>query len=117
MSYFAEIDENNIVLRVLVGDNDSPNEGHDWFVKNLGGTWIQTNYNGNIRKNFASVGYSFDPKRDAFISPKPYESWLLDEETCTWTAPTHHPTDGKNYRWDQPTISWIEVIPEETTGV
>ena len=82
MSNFAEIDENNIVLRVLVGDNDFPNEGYDWFVENLGGTWIQTSYNGNIRKNF---------------------------DTCNWTAPTPYPTDDKLYTWDEDSQTWSEI--------
>ena len=109
MSHFAEIDENNIVLRVLVGDNDFPNEGYDWVLENLGGTWIQTSYNGNIRKNFASAGFSYDLERDAFIAPKPYESWLLDEDTCNWTAPTPYPTDDKLYTWDEDSQNWSEV--------
>jgi hypothetical protein len=109
MSYFAEIDENNIVLRVLVGDNDYPNEGYDWFVENLGGTWIQTSYNGNIRKNFAGVGFSYDPELDAFIPLKPYESWTLDEDTCNWTAPTPYPTDDKLYTWDEASQTWSEI--------
>lgn len=87
MSHFAEIDSNNIVLRVLVGDNAMPNEGHDWLVENLGGTWIQTSYNGNIRKNYAGIGYSYDPVRDAFIAPKPDDATGFDEDTCQWIVP------------------------------
>jgi hypothetical protein len=87
MSHFAEVDENNIVLRVAVGDNDLPNEGYDWFVENFGGTWLQTSYNGTIRKNFAGVGYTYDEERDAFIAPKPSEDAVFDEETCRWTVP------------------------------
>jgi hypothetical protein len=108
MSHFAEIDDNNIVLRVLVGDNDYPNEGYDWFVENLGGTWIQTSYNGNIRKNFASAGFSYDSELDAFIPPKPFESWVLDD-TCNWTAPTPYPTDDKLYTWDEDSQTWSEI--------
>lgn len=109
MSHFAEIDENNVVLRVLVGDNNLPNEGYDWFVENLGGTWIQTSYNGNIRKNFAGVGYTYDEERDAFISPQPFESWTLNETTCRWQAPVPYPQDGRIYQWDEDTTTWIEV--------
>ncbi len=108
MSHFAEIDNNNIVTRVLVGNNDFPNEGYDWFVENLGGTWIKTSYNANIRKNFAGIGYTYDEGRDAFIPPKPYESWLLNEDTCQWEAPTAYPTDGKLYTWDEDSQEWIE---------
>lgn len=87
MAHFAEVDENNIVLRVLVTDNNDPNydEGYQWLIDNLGGTWIKTSYNGNIRKNFAGIGYTYDPERDAFIAPKPDgDNWILDEETCKW---------------------------------
>lgn len=89
MSHFAEVDENNIVLRVLVGDNNDPagDEGYQWFVNNLGGTWIKTSYNGNIRKNFAGIGYTYDDQRDAFIAPKPEDAIGFDEETCQWIVP------------------------------
>lgn len=87
MSHFAELDENNVVLRVLVGDNSLPNEGHDWFIENLGGTWVQTSYNGNFRKNYAGIGYTYDVTRDAFIAPEPEGNIGLDEETCRWIMP------------------------------
>lgn len=89
MAHWAEIDENNIVLRVTVGNNGEPDEGYQWLIDNLGGTWLQTSYNGNIRKNFAGVGFIYDEGRDAFIAPKPdvFEGvidWVLNEETCKW---------------------------------
>jgi hypothetical protein len=105
MAHFAEI-ENNSVIRVLVTDNNAPNEGYDWLVENLGGTWIQTSYNGNIRKNFAGIGYTYDAERDAFIAPKPFDSWLLDEATCKWQAPTPYPTDGFTYFWNESDLAW-----------
>ena len=108
MSHFAEIDENNIVTRVLVGDNNAPNEGLDWFVERLGGRWIQTSYNSNFRKSFAAVGYFYDEERDAFIPPKPFASWSLDEETGTWVAPIQFPQDGKMYDWDESVVNWVE---------
>jgi hypothetical protein len=108
MAHFAEIDENNIVLRVLVTNNDFPNEGYNWLIENLGGAWIKTSYNANIRKNFAGIGYTYDEGRDAFIPPKPYQSWLLNEDTCQWEAPTAYPTDGKLYTWDEDSQEWIE---------
>jgi hypothetical protein len=108
MAHFAEIDENRIVLRVLVTNNDFPNEGYNWLIENLGGTWIKTSYNANIRKNFAGIGYTYDEGRDAFIPPKPYQSWLLNEDTCQWEAPTAYPTDGKLYTWDEDSQEWIE---------
>jgi hypothetical protein len=92
MAHWAEIDNNNIVLRVLVGSNDDPNgdEGYQWLIDNLGGTWLKTSYNGNIRKNFAGIGFIYDPIRDAFISPKPEAEglWVLNEETCLWEDQT-----------------------------
>ena len=89
MSHWAELDSNNIVLRVLVGDNNDPvgDEGYSWLVNNLGGTWIKTSYNGNIRYNFAGIGYTYDEVRDAFIAPEPEGSIGFDEETCTWIVP------------------------------
>jgi hypothetical protein len=89
MSHWAEIDENNIVLRVLVGDNNEPDEG-EAFMNSLGGTWVKTSYNGNIRKNYAGIGYTYDANRDAFISPRPDCHPLavnFNEETCTWSCP------------------------------
>lgn len=87
MAHWAEIDNTNTVLRVLVGDNNDPagDEGYQWLIDNLGGTWIKTSYNGNIRKNFAGIGYIYDPVRDAFIPPMPEEGhWALNESTCQW---------------------------------
>jgi hypothetical protein len=110
MAHFAELDENNIVTQVLVTDNDYPNEGYDWLVETFGGTWVQTSYNATIRKNFAGIGFSYDETRDAFIPPKPFESWLLNEETCNWEAPKPYPTDEKPYNWDEQSQEWIEYV-------
>jgi hypothetical protein len=108
MSHWAEIDDNNLVLRVTVGDNNDPNgdEGYQWLIDNLGGRWIQTSYNGNFRKNFAGIGYTYDELRDAFIPPKPYPSWILNEDTCKWEAPVPYPEDGNRYIWNEETLSW-----------
>jgi hypothetical protein len=91
MAHWAEIDENNIVVRVVVGNNSEPDEGYQWLLDNLGGTWIKTSYNGTIRKNFAGVGYTYDEVRDAFIPPKPNKEsvkvkgdWEFNEDTCLW---------------------------------
>jgi hypothetical protein len=109
MSHFAELDENNIVLRVLVGDNNLPNEGYDWFVENLGGTWVQTSYNGTIRKNFAGIGFTYDEELDAFIAPQPFDSWTLNTQTAKWMSPSPYPQDGRIYEWDEENLNWKEV--------
>ena len=91
MSHWAEVNENNIVLRVTVGDNNDPagDEGYQWLIDNLGGTWIKTSYNKNIRKNFAGIGMYYDAVRDAFIPPKCHDSATLNEQTCLWVCNEH----------------------------
>lgn len=87
MAHFAEINNNNIVTRVLVVENSQEHRGQDFLANDLGlgGTWIQTSYNGTIRKNFAGIGYTYDEEKDAFIAPKPLEGeWILNEDTCLW---------------------------------
>lgn len=108
MAHFAKI-KNNVVTQVIVIDNENEENGQE-FINSLGidGTWIQTSYNGNIRKNFAGIGYSYNETLDAFIPPKPYASWLLDEETCTWNAPLEKPANEPCY-WDEETLSWIII--------
>jgi hypothetical protein len=99
MAHWAEIDNNNIVLRVFVGNNDEPDEGYEWLINNLGGRWIKTSYNTYagvhklggtpFRKNYAGIGYTYDEQRDAFIPPKPEgNQWILNENTCQWDDPT-----------------------------
>ena len=114
MSHFAELDLENKVIRVLVCDNNDPagDEGYQWLLDNLGGTWIKTSYHGNIRFNFAGVGYSYDEVRDAFIAPKPFNSWVLDENTCRWNSPIAYPSDEKHYRWDEELLQWKEITNE-----
>ena len=107
MAHWAEIDENNIVLRVTVGDNNEPDEGYQWLLDNLGGTWIKTSYNNNIRGVFAGIGYSYNSDEDIFITPQPYPSWTRNGSY--WQAPTPMPTDGKLYNWDEDTTSWVEI--------
>lgn len=115
MAHFAELDENNIVLRVIVVNNqelmidgeESEQKGSDFCHQLLGGTWKQTSYNGNFRKNYAAVGYTYDVVRDAFIPPKPFDSWNLNEDTCIWEAPVPYPDDGNMYGWSEETGSWI----------
>lgn len=111
MSHWAEIDSENKVIRVLVGDNNDPagDEGYQWLIDNLGGTWIKTSYNGNIRFNYAGVGMFYDEVRDAFIAPKPFDSWVLDEATCQWNSPIAYPSDGKMYDWHEAVNNWIAI--------
>ena len=118
MAHFAQL-ENNIVKQVIVVANqdildengqESEQKGIDFCSNLLGGTWKQTSYNGNIRKNYAGVGYTYDEGRDAFIAPKPFASWLLDETTAQWKAPVDYPTDDKKYTWDENTTSWKELV-------
>ncbi len=111
MSHWAELDDNNKVIRVLVGDNNDPagDEGYSWIVDNLGGNWIKASYNKKIRKNFPGIDYVYDVDRDAFIAPKPYESWILDEQSCQWVAPVSQPNDEKNYIWDEKVGNWVEA--------
>jgi hypothetical protein len=120
MAHFAELD-NNIVTRVVVihnnellDENGIEQEANGIaFCQSHFGTnnWLQTSYNAKSRKNYASIGYTYDEQRDAFIPPKPYASWLLDEETCQWVSPVPHPVprDKEAYYWDENTTSWIEI--------
>ena len=107
MAHFAELDENNIVTRVLVTNNEFPNEGYDWLLENLGGTWVKTSYDATIRKNYAGIGFSYNTELDAFIPPKPFGSWLLVEGTAQWQAPIAYPTDGLIYQWDETVLDWV----------
>ena len=106
MSHFAEINSDNIVLRVIVAEQDFINSG----VVGDSFNWVQTSYNNNFRKNYAGEGYTYDKTRDAFISPKPFASWLLDDDTCRWNAPTPMPDDGKEYVWDEDNTEWKEIV-------
>lgn len=106
MAHFAEVNEDNIVTRVLVTDNNDPagDEGYSWLVNNLGGRWVQTSYNGNIRKQFAGIGYTYNEEADVFVMPQPFASWSLDEN-FDWQPPVAQP-EG-NYYWNEDTLSWI----------
>jgi len=118
MAHFAQLDEHNEVLQVIVihnndcldADGNESEAAGVAFCQTLypGTDWKQTSYNGNIRKNYAGVGYTYDQTRDAFIPPQPYPSWVLDETTCHWNAPTPIPVDGKFYSWNEAQLAWIE---------
>lgn len=122
MAHFAQLDDSGTVLQVIVvnnaelldiGGSESEAQGIA-FCQSLYGadtTWVQTSYNGRIRKNFAGVGFTYDAGRDAFIAPQPFASWVLDETSCTWIAPVAYPNDGKPYRWDETNQNWVEVAP------
>lgn len=115
MSHFAKVLDGK-VTQVIVAEP----EFFTTFVDSSPGEWVQTSYNtfGGVhknggtplRKNYAGVGYTYDSQRDAFIPPKPFPSWLLNEETCLWNSPTLYPTDGKRYNWNEETLSWVETI-------
>ena len=107
MAHWAELNSSNQVVNVLVGDNNEPDEGYQWLIDNLGGRWIKTSYNGNIRKNFAGIGFTYDEERDAFIPPKPYPSWILNEETCQWEPPVPFPSGF--HIWNEANQTWEEV--------
>lgn len=122
MSHFAQIDDNNTVTQVIVIEQETLNTGL-WGDP---ACWIQTSYNTRggvhygadgepdggvaLRKNYAGIGFTYDAGRDAFVPPKPFASWVLDEDTCLWKAPVPYPTDGKRYVWNELTVSWDEVV-------
>lgn len=115
MAHFAELDANNIVLRVVVVDNSDTADafgvekehiGAAFLEKLVGGTWKQTSYNGNMRKNYAGIGYTFHADIDAFVPPKPFNSWTLNNNTAQWEPPVPMPTDGQLYSWNEEEQTW-----------
>lgn len=120
MAHFAELDENNAVKQVIVVHNnelldngvESETKGIQFCQSLFGGNWIQTSYNGNIRKNYAGIGYTYDSVRNAFIPPKPFDSWSLNEDTCRWEPPTPYPSndEGIVYYWNEESLSWVEIV-------
>ena len=122
MAHYAFLNENNIVTEVIVGiDETELIEGlspEEWYGNFRNQTCIRTSYNGNIRKNYAGIGMSYDEERDAFLPPKPFNSWLLDEDTCLWYAPVpmpeiEEPYNGVFYIWNEDIVNWEEIILEE----
>ena len=124
MAHYAFLDRNNVVVEVIVGrDEDDLPDGitswEDYYGEFRGLRCLRTSYNTRngehlnggtpFRGNYAGIGYTYDADRDAFIPPKPFESWLLNEDTCLWDAPTPYPSDGGFYIWDEPTLAWVEV--------
>lgn len=122
MAHFAELDADNIVVRVIVVNNDelldaNGNEqeaiGAAFCQSLFGGMWVQTSYSGSFRVRFAAQGYTYDAGHNAFVPPKPFASWLFSENALDWRPPVAHPEDGKHYAWDESTISWVEWPHEE----
>ena len=110
MAHYAFLNENNIVTEVIVG-KDETDLSEDWeqfygAIQNQ--VCKRTSYHGNIRKNYAGIGYAYDAGRDAFIAPQPFPSWVLNEQTCQWGSPVPMPTDGKMYSWDEANLNWIQ---------
>ena len=121
MAHYAFLDENNMVTYVIVGKDEGDGD-YDWeefYGNELGQRCKRTSYNTRrgehvsggtpYRKNYAGYGYTYDEQRDAFIPPRPFPSWVLDEATCWWEAPVAQPTDGKSYQWDENLINWVEI--------
>lgn len=115
MAHFAKLDNNNVVTQVIVLANSDTADangvekeyiGAAFCERLFGGTWKQTSYNGNFRKNYAGIGYSYDASIDAFVPPKPYASWVLNSDTAQWDAPVPMPNDGQRHVWDEETTSW-----------
>lgn len=121
MAHYALLDENNIVTEVITGRHEWEVVGEikDWesyYGAIRGQECKRTSYNGNIRKNFAGIGYTYDEDKDAFIAPKPYDSWVLDGETCRWQALVPYPTDGRKYFWQEDVIDWTPVNDQPETA-
>ena len=108
MAHFAELDDNNIVLRVIRVDDAHEADGESWCNNFAGGNWKQTSYNGNMRYNYAGIGYTYDADADAFYAPQPYPSWSLDG-VYVWQAPTPHPDDGERYFWNEAALAWVDM--------
>lgn len=116
MAHYAFVNENNIVIEVITGRNegeivDGISDWEAYYSELRGQRCIRTSYNGNIRKNFAGIGFSYDEALDAFIPPQPFASWNLNQGTCQWEAPEPYPADGGIYAWDEPSVSWV-ALPE-----
>ena len=116
MAHFARVDDSNKVTDVLVVPDEQEHRGNEFLANDLGlgGTWIQTSYNNRIRKQYAGIGYTYDPIADVFITPQPFPSWELDENH-DWQPPLPMPIEGRWY-WDEATVSWIEIVNTPTIG-
>ena len=113
MAHYAFLDENNIVTEVIVGNEETTGDWETYYAEFRGQKCVRTSYNGNIRFNYAGIGYTYDETLNAFIAPKPFESWLLDEATCLWEAPIAYPAEG-DHTWDEQAGDWVEVTDENS---
>lgn len=128
MGYWAQVNESGVVVQTVITPNDDEQDSISWLGAMFGGRWLQTSFNtyGGVhtdpvtheqttdplkafRKNYAGPGYTYDEERDAFIPPKRFASWVLDEQTCTWVPPVEKPNDGNAYRWDEASVSWAMI--------
>lgn len=124
MAHYAKLDAENKVVTVLSVANEAITDSNGDEIEQvgldllaslgLGDNWVQTSYNGTFRYNYAGIGFTYDEDRDAFIPPKPFDSWVLDEATCLWVAPIEYPADGGVYTWDESLGDWVEVVSETT---
>ena len=108
MAHFAELNDDSIVLRVILVNDAHEADGENWCHDFAGGDWKQTSYNGNMRYNYAGIGYIYDADEDVFYAPQPHPSWSLDD-AYLWQPPTPRPDDGKRYEWDEDTLAWVEI--------
>ena len=124
MAHFAELDENNVVLRVIVVDNKDTSDvngvekeyiGAAFCERILGGRWVQTSYSNSFRKRFAAIGYIYNAEIDAFIPPQPYPSWILNPTTASWEAPVPKPEEG-SWAWEESSLSWVPFVPAPPAG-
>lgn len=117
MAHYAFLDSNNIVTEVIVGiDETELIEGLDpetWYGNFRGQVCKRTSYNGNIRKNYAGIGFFYDKINDAFIAPQPHAGWILSEDTFQWVSPIPYPADRKPYDWSDEELNWVELFPEK----
>ena len=124
MAHFAQLDDNNITVQVIVVNNAEITDSNGVEREELGiafckalfgqdSRWVQTSYSGSFRKNYAGIGSTYDAQRDAFISPRPFASWVLNETTCQWQAPVAPPADGGPYRWSEPDLAWLPSDPAQ----
>ena len=120
MAHYAFLDDNNVVIEVITGRNenevvDGVSDWEQYYGDFRGKRCVRTSYNGNIRKNYAGVGYTYDEARDAFISPQAFPSWTLNEDTCAWEPPVAYPEDGVMYQWDEDSVNWVPMVFESET--